>query len=71
MHSSLGEFLKRSASDEGQGRAGSCVGQVLKLVCVLKLEFRTLPSRRRETPSVELSTPRFLGSTFDFEIEPC
>lgn len=64
--SSLGEFLERLASDEGQGRAGSCVGSVFKLVSVLKLEVRIPPSRHGETPSAELPVPSLLGSTFDF-----
>lgn len=70
--SSLGEFLERLASDEGQGRAGSCVGSVFKLMCVLKLEvghhqadvekLHQLSSRRN---------PAFSALHLIFETEPC
>ena len=50
-------------------RAGSCVGPVLRLVCVLKLEVRTSPSRQGGTPPAELSTHSLLCSPFDFETE--
>lgn len=71
MCSFPGEFLERPASDEGQGRVGNCVGPGFKLVCVLKLKIRAPPSRRGRTPSAEFSATSLLGSTADFETEPC